>query len=137
MPLINNTFFIFYFCIVLLEAQLQLFFFGCHCLACNIIGEFFSQLKKKGIPRSLCFSSAMEKFIGSLNLMSIILADCKRRAWYQPKKKRGLPREGIARCTFEDRILVSNLVLLHAWIEVEVPCFFNPLTTALQPHEQT
>ncbi|CBI34234.3 unnamed protein product, partial [Vitis vinifera] len=55
----------------------------------------------------------------------------------QPKKKRGLPREGIARCTFEDRILVSNLVLLRAWIEVEVPCFFNPLTTALQPREQT
>ena len=36
-----RTFFIFYFCLVLLEAQLQLFFFGRHCLACNIIGEFF------------------------------------------------------------------------------------------------
>ncbi|RVW28268.1 Ribosome biogenesis protein BMS1-like [Vitis vinifera] len=55
----------------------------------------------------------------------------------QPKKKGGLPREGIARCTFEDRILMSDLVFLRAWTEVEVPCFFNPLTTALQPRDQT
>ncbi|XVF24619.1 hypothetical protein REPUB_Repub13aG0142900 [Reevesia pubescens] len=55
----------------------------------------------------------------------------------QPKKKGGQPREGVARCTFEDRILMSDIVFLRAWTQVEVPQFYNPLTTSLQPHQKT
>ncbi|XP_057499171.1 LOW QUALITY PROTEIN: uncharacterized protein LOC130783501 [Actinidia eriantha] len=55
----------------------------------------------------------------------------------QPKKKGGHPKEGIARCTFEDRILMSDIVFLRAWTQVEVPRFYNPLTTALQPRDKT
>ncbi|KDP37695.1 hypothetical protein JCGZ_06352 [Jatropha curcas] len=55
----------------------------------------------------------------------------------QPKKKGGAPREGIARCTFEDKILMSDIVILRAWTQVEVPQFYNPLTTALQPRSAT
>lgn len=55
----------------------------------------------------------------------------------QPTKKGGAPREGIARCTFEDRILMSDIVFLRAWTQVEAPCFYNPLTTALQPRNKT
>ncbi|XP_010242134.1 PREDICTED: ribosome biogenesis protein BMS1 homolog [Nelumbo nucifera] len=55
----------------------------------------------------------------------------------KPKKKGGQPREGIARCTFEDRILMSDIVFLRAWTQVEVSRFFNPLTTALQPRDKT
>ncbi|KAK6233782.1 hypothetical protein QUC31_006188 [Theobroma cacao] len=55
----------------------------------------------------------------------------------QPKKKGGQPREGIARCTFEDRILMSDIVFLRAWTRVEVPQFYNPLTTSLQPRQTT
>lgn len=49
----------------------------------------------------------------------------------------GQPKEGIVRCTFEDRILMSDIVFLRAWTQVEVPSFFNPMTTALQPRNQT
>lgn len=49
----------------------------------------------------------------------------------------GFAKEGIARCTFEDRILMSDIVFLRAWTQVEVPRFFNPSTTALQPRNQT
>lgn len=55
----------------------------------------------------------------------------------EPKKKGGQPSEGIARCTFEDKIKMSDIVFLRAWTQVEVPCFYNPLSTALQPREQT
>ncbi|QCD88478.1 ribosome biogenesis protein BMS1 [Vigna unguiculata] len=55
----------------------------------------------------------------------------------QAKKKGGQPKEGIARCTFEDKILMSDIVFLRAWTQVEVPQFYNPLTTALQPREKT
>ncbi|XP_044466219.1 ribosome biogenesis protein bms1 isoform X2 [Mangifera indica] len=54
-----------------------------------------------------------------------------------PKKKGGQTREGIARCTFEDRILMSDIVFMRGWADVEVPRFFNPLTTALQPRDKT
>ncbi|KAI3862107.1 hypothetical protein MKW92_020587, partial [Papaver armeniacum] len=50
----------------------------------------------------------------------------------KPKMKRGQAREGIARCTFEDRIL-SDTIFLRAWTQVEVPRLFHPLATALQP----
>uniref|UniRef100_A0A6N2LP92 Bms1-type G domain-containing protein n=1 Tax=Salix viminalis TaxID=40686 RepID=A0A6N2LP92_SALVM len=53
-----------------------------------------------------------------------------------PTKKGGAPREGIAR-DFEDRILMSDIVFLRAWTQVEAPCFYNPLTTALQPRNKT
>ncbi|XP_009118525.1 ribosome biogenesis protein BMS1 homolog [Brassica rapa] len=46
-------------------------------------------------------------------------------------------QEGIARCTFEDQIKMSDIVFLKAWPTVEVPQFYNPLTTALQPRERT
>ncbi|CAH8391677.1 unnamed protein product [Eruca vesicaria subsp. sativa] len=46
-------------------------------------------------------------------------------------------QEGIARCTFEDQIKMSDIVFLKAWPTVEVPQFYNPLTTALQPREKT
>ncbi|KAJ4723627.1 ribosome biogenesis protein BMS1-like [Melia azedarach] len=55
----------------------------------------------------------------------------------QPKKKGGQSREGIARCTFEDRILMSDIVFMRGWADVEIPQFYNPLTTALQPRDKT
>lgn len=56
---------------------------------------------------------------------------------HKQSKNGGHPKEGIARCTFEDKILMSDIVFLRAWTQVEVPQFFNPLTTALQPRQQT
>ncbi|XP_024034772.1 ribosome biogenesis protein BMS1 homolog [Citrus clementina] len=54
----------------------------------------------------------------------------------QPKRKGGQPREGIARCTFEDRILMSDVVFMRGWADVEIPRFYNPLTTAMQPRDK-
>ncbi|EOA39223.1 hypothetical protein CARUB_v10012207mg [Capsella rubella] len=45
--------------------------------------------------------------------------------------------EGIARCTFEDQIHMGDMVFLRAWTTVEIPQFYNPLTTALQPRDKT
>lgn len=51
--------------------------------------------------------------------------------------KGGNVKEGIARCTFEDRILMSDIVFLRAWTQVDIPRFYNPVATALQPRDQT
>lgn len=55
----------------------------------------------------------------------------------QPKQRWESGKEGVARCTFEDRILMSDIVFLRAWTRVEVPLFYNPVTTSLQPRDQT
>lgn len=44
--------------------------------------------------------------------------------------------EGIARCTFEDRILMSDIVFLRAWTQVDIPHFYNPVSTSLQPRDR-
>ncbi|KAI0488248.1 hypothetical protein KFK09_028075 [Dendrobium nobile] len=54
----------------------------------------------------------------------------------RPKTMGGNIKEGIARCTFEDRILMSDIVFLRAWTQVDIPCFFNPVTTSLQSRDQ-
>ncbi|KZV24907.1 hypothetical protein F511_21605 [Dorcoceras hygrometricum] len=53
------------------------------------------------------------------------------------RKKGGFAKQGVARCTFEDKIKMGDIVFLRAWTQVEVPEFYNPLTTALLPRDQT
>ncbi|CAI0447285.1 unnamed protein product [Linum tenue] len=59
----------------------------------------------------------------------------KKEVGNHSNSKGVIPKEGIARCTFEDKILMSDIVFLRAWTQVDVPQFYNPLTTALQPRE--
>ncbi|KPP77013.1 ribosome biogenesis protein BMS1-like [Scleropages formosus] len=40
---------------------------------------------------------------------------------------------GAYRATFEDRILMSDIVLLRSWCPVSVPQLYNPVTSLLQP----
>ncbi|XP_073101345.1 uncharacterized protein [Elaeis guineensis] len=54
----------------------------------------------------------------------------------QPKRRGESVKEGIARCTFEDRILMSDIVFLRAWTQVDIPHFYYPVSTSLQPRDQ-
>lgn len=73
----------------------------------------------------------------SLIQYSLIWQAAKEVIGNHQKGKGGHLKEGVARCTFEDRILMSDIVFLRAWTQVEVPRFYNPLTTALQPRNET
>lgn len=55
----------------------------------------------------------------------------------KPKSMGGNTKEGIVRCTFEDRILKSDIVFLRAWTTVDIPCLYNPVATLLQPHDKS
>lgn len=39
--------------------------------------------------------------------------------------------EGVFRATFEDRILMSDLVFVRTWYPVAVPQYYNPVTSLL------
>ncbi|EIE20399.1 DUF663-domain-containing protein [Coccomyxa subellipsoidea C-169] len=42
-------------------------------------------------------------------------------------------KDGSFRATFEDKPLLSDIVFLRAWIAVELPRFYNPVTNLLAP----
>jgi ribosome biogenesis protein BMS1 len=47
--------------------------------------------------------------------------------------KKGQGPEGSVRCSFEDKILMSDIVFLRAWVRVAVPKLYNPVLSLLQP----
>lgn len=55
----------------------------------------------------------------------------------RPHKKGKSTIDGIARCTFEDKILMSDIVFVRAWAIVKIPRNYIPLTTGLEPRDKT
>ncbi|KAI3719658.1 hypothetical protein L6452_20560 [Arctium lappa] len=109
----------------------------------KLVGEPCKIYKKTALIKKM-FTSDLEvaRFEGaSIRTVSGIRGQVKKAGKIElgnkPKKNGGHPEEGIARCTFEDKILMSDIVFLRAWTQVDVPCFYNPLTTALQPRGET
>ncbi|XP_016062459.1 PREDICTED: ribosome biogenesis protein BMS1 homolog [Miniopterus natalensis] len=41
--------------------------------------------------------------------------------------------EGAFRATFEDKLLMSDIVFLRTWYPVSIPTFYNPVTSLLKP----
>ncbi|CAL9776169.1 unnamed protein product [Musa acuminata subsp. burmannicoides] len=109
----------------------------------KLVGCPLKIFKKTALIKDM-FTSDLEiaKFEGAaIRTVSGIRGQVKKAAKVelgnQPKKKGESVKEGIARCTFEDRILMSDIVFLRAWTRVEIPRFYNPVTTSLQPRDQT
>ncbi|XP_064633506.1 ribosome biogenesis protein BMS1 homolog [Lineus longissimus] len=50
-------------------------------------------------------------------------------------KKAAKVPPGAFRATFEDKILLSDIVFLRTWYQIQVPNFYNPVTTMLLPKD--
>jgi ribosome biogenesis protein BMS1 len=109
----------------------------------KLVGHPCKIFKKTAFIKDM-FTSDLEiaRFEGAaVQTVSKIRGQVKKAAKLElgnkPKKMGGNITEGIARCTFEDKILMSDTVFLRAWTQVDVPQFFNPMTTTLQPRNKT
>ncbi|KAK9904441.1 hypothetical protein M0R45_000666 [Rubus argutus] len=118
----------------------------------NHASKIVKKLKMVGYPRQIfkktalvedMFNSELEiaRYEGAaIRTVSGIRGQVKKAAKVeignQPKKIGGQPEKAIARCTFEDKIKGNDIVFLTTWTPAEVPQFYNPLTTALQPRDQ-
>ncbi|KAL4425893.1 hypothetical protein ABPG75_009909 [Micractinium tetrahymenae] len=79
------------------------------------------------------FNSLLEasKFEGaSIRTVSGIRGTIKKAV----KAGREGARDGAFRATFEDKPLMSDIIFLRAWVQVDLPKFYNPVTNLLAPH---
>ncbi|KAH8379676.1 hypothetical protein KR009_006484 [Drosophila setifemur] len=95
----------------------------------KLVGHPFKIYKKTAYVKDM-FTSSLEvaKFEGAkIKTVSGIRGQIKK-AHHTP--------EGSYRATFEDKILISDIVFCRTWFKVEVPRFYAPITSLLLPLEQ-
>ncbi|EDW41840.1 GM25680 [Drosophila sechellia] len=95
----------------------------------KLVGHPFKIYKKTAFVKDM-FNSSLEvaKFEGAkIKTVSGIRGQIKK-AHHTP--------EGSYRATFEDKILLSDIVFCRTWFRVEVPRFYAPVTSLLLPLDQ-
>mmetsp|Transcript_46016 Transcript_46016/g.106129 ORF Transcript_46016/g.106129 Transcript_46016/m.106129 type:complete len:289 (-) Transcript_46016:118-984(-) len=101
------------------------------------------KLKLTGVPYKIfkntafvkdMFSSSLEvsKFEGAvIRTVSGIRGQVKKALTAGATKGEAGQHKGDFRATFEDKLLRSDIVVLKAWVPVEVPHLYNPVTSLL------
>lgn len=101
--------------------------------------HIMKKLKLVGTPLKIYKKSAFIKgmFTSGLEVAKFEGAKIKTVSGIrgQIKKAHNKP-EGAFRATFEDKILLSDIVFCRTWFRVDVPRFYAPVTSLLLPAEQ-
>ena len=93
--------------------------------------EIVKKLKLTGTPYKIFKNTAFIKdmFSSSLEIAKFEGASIKTVSGVRGQIKRALSKpEGHFRATFEDKILISDIVFLRAWYPVKPHRFYNPVT---------
>merc|ERR1712107_356395 len=101
--------------------------------------QIVKKLKLTGEPYKIFRKTAFIKgmFNTSLEVAKFEKAQIRTVSGIRGIIKKGLHEpEGAFRATFEDKILLSDIVFVKTWFNVEVPKFFAPVTNLLMPMEK-
>ena len=96
--------------------------------------EIVKKLKLTGTPAKIFKNTAFIKdmFNSSLEIAKFEGASIKTVSGIRGQIKRALSKpEGHFRATFEDKILLSDIVFLRAWYPVKPHRFYNPVTNLI------
>lgn len=96
--------------------------------------ELVKKLKLTGYPYKIFKNTAFIKdmFNSSLEIAKFEGASIRTVSGIRGQIKRALSKpEGCFRATFEDKILMSDLVFLRAWYPIKPHRFYNPVTNLL------
>eukprot|EP00958_Prasinococcus_capsulatus_P016412 scaffold1809_cov386-Prasinococcus_capsulatus_cf.AAC.41 len=99
----------------------------------KLVGHPFKIFKNSAYVRDM-FNSPLEvaRFEGaSIRTVSGIRGQIKKAL----REAEG--GAGTFRASFEDRLLMSDIVFLRAWVPVDVPRFYNPVTSLLAAGDET
>ncbi|ODV96817.1 hypothetical protein PACTADRAFT_48627 [Pachysolen tannophilus NRRL Y-2460] len=100
----------------------------------NSSTEIVKKLKLVGYPYKIFRNTAFIKdmFSTALEVAKFEGASIKTVSGIRGEIKRALSKpEGHFRATFEDKILLSDIIILRTWYPVQVKKFYNPVTSLL------
>eukprot|EP00960_Hanusia_phi_P051725 760971-Hanusia_phi.AAC.1 len=101
-------------------------------------GKIVKKLKLVGEPhkvhKNTCFVRRM--FSSSLEVAKFEGASIRTVSGIRGQVKKAVKgEEGVFRATFEDKVLMSDIIFLRTWVQVHPPRFYNPVTNALGKFE--
>ncbi|CAK9832115.1 Ribosome biogenesis protein BMS1 homolog [Anthophora retusa] len=101
--------------------------------------QIMKKLKLTGVPMKIYKKTAFIKdmFNSALEVAKFEGARIKTVSGIRGQIKKAVSKpEGCFRATFEDKILLSDIVFCRTWYRVDVPKFYNPVTSLLLPPEE-
>jgi ribosome biogenesis protein BMS1 len=101
--------------------------------------EIVKKLKLVGYPYKVFRNTAFIKdmFASALEVAKFEGAQIKTVSGIRGEIKRALSKpEGHFRATFEDKVLLSDIVIMRTWYPVEIKRFYNPVTSHLMKDQQ-
>ncbi|EPQ54721.1 DUF663-domain-containing protein [Gloeophyllum trabeum ATCC 11539] len=96
--------------------------------------KIVKKLKLTGVPYKIFKNTAFVKdmFNSSLEVAKFEGANIKTVSGIRGQIKKALAKpEGAFRATFEDKVLMSDIVFLRAWYSIQPRKFYNPVTSLL------
>ena len=101
--------------------------------------EIVKKLKLTGTPYKIFRNTAFirDMFSTSLEIAKFEGASIRTVSGIRGQIKRALSKpEGYFRATFEDKVLMSDIVFLRAWYPVKPHRFYNPVTNLLESNAE-
>uniref|UniRef100_A0A182IKC9 Uncharacterized protein n=1 Tax=Anopheles atroparvus TaxID=41427 RepID=A0A182IKC9_ANOAO len=100
--------------------------------------DIMKKLKLIGSPYKIYHKTAFIKgmFNSTLEVAKFEGAKVRTVSGIRGQIKKAVPPEGSFRATFEDRIMLSDIVFCRTWFKVPVPTFYAPVTNLLLPPEE-
>jgi len=98
--------------------------------------QVMKKLKLIGVPMKIYRKTAFIKdmFNSALEVAKFEGARIKTVSGIRGQIKKAVASpEGCFRATFEDKIMLSDIVFCRTWYKVDVPRFYNPVTSLLLP----
>ncbi|XP_028046742.1 ribosome biogenesis protein BMS1 homolog [Monomorium pharaonis] len=98
--------------------------------------QVVKKLKLTGVPQKIYRKTAFIKdmFNSALEVAKFEGARIKTVSGIRGQIKKAVAKpEGCFRATFEDKIMLSDIVFCRTWYKVDVPRFYNPVTSLLLP----
>ncbi|XP_024878826.1 ribosome biogenesis protein BMS1 homolog [Temnothorax curvispinosus] len=98
--------------------------------------QVVKKLKLTGVPMKIYRKTAFIKdmFNSALEVAKFEGARIKTVSGIRGQIKKAIAKpEGCFRATFEDKIMLSDIVFCRTWYKVDVPRFYNPVTSLLLP----
>ncbi|PCH40312.1 GTP binding protein [Wolfiporia cocos MD-104 SS10] len=100
--------------------------------------KIVKKLKLTGVPYKVFKNTAFIKdmFSSALEVAKFEGANIRTVSGIRGQVKKALSKpDGAFRATFEDKILMSDIVFLRAWYSIQPRKFYNPVTSLLLSHK--